>query len=289
MSIDRVLVVGAGSALGYEIVRILRAKGVAVKAAYRTKRQGLKERLDALGAGSAQLDLKDRAGLDNLLQDSDAAIFTPILTIAQNAARALRDHQRAIFFSSNNVAVDPEAEVYARLRAAEGAVLKAAPAARILRPTMIYGYPGDGNLSRLIQMMRRSPVAFLADGDALQQPVYYRDLAEIAVNVLFEPPEAPPIRAVAGPAPVSMRALYKAAANAARARPVVIPVPAAALAPAVRLVERAGLNLPLRAAQLARAGRDKTPASAPVLLGPTALEEGLQALAAALDGDRRGA
>lgn len=290
MKIARVLVVGAGGALGFEIVRALRAKGVGVLATCRRERLEVRDRLLALGAEASMLDLADRARLESLLADCNAAVFTPILTVSKAAAAALREGQRALFFSSNNVMIDPQAEVYARLLQAETDVLNVAPAAAILRPTMIYGYPGDGNLSRLMAAMRRLPVVPLPGGGALQQPVYYRDLAGIAVDALPGLKVDERIFAVAGPAPISQRDLYKAAARAARASPAIVPVPAGFFAPALRLMEKTGLKPPVTAAQLARVRRDKTPASAaPVILGTTPLEEGLAALAAALDARRPGA
>lgn len=289
MSIDRVLVVGAGGALGQEIVRTLCAKGVAVQATYRTRREDVEKRLAAIGAEPVMLDLSDSERLERLLADRDGAIFTPILTISKAAASALGEGRRAVFFSSNNVAVDPQADIYARLSQAEEEVLQAAPAATILRPTMIYGHPEDGNLSRLMTAMRRLPVVPLAGARAPQQPVYYRDLAAIAVERLLAPKDEDRLFAVAGPAPVSQRDLYRTAARAAGARPAIVPIPAERLAPVFRLIEKTGLKPPLTAAQLARAGRDKTASGAPVILGTTTLEAGLGALAAALDARRSGA
>lgn len=289
MANEKVLVVGAGGALGLEIVRALRGRGVRVQATCRSSRDGAGERLAALGADAAVLDLADLDMLEALLADNDAAIFTPILTVSKAAAQLLRDGRPAVFFSSNNVAVDPQAEVYAGLIDAEREVLNAAPAATILRPTMIYGHPGDGNLSRLMLAMRRLPIAPMPGGRALQQPVYYGDLAEIAADALLAPKIDERVFAVAGPAPVSQRRLYKSVARAAGVDPLIISIPAGFLAPAFRLIETMGLKSPVTAAQLARAARDKAPTGAPVILGKTPLEEGLRSLAAALDACRPGA
>ncbi len=286
-----VLVVGAGGVLGREIVRILRVKGVDVVAAFRTRRAGLKEMLAGLGAKPLQLDIDDIAATRQALGEVDAAVFTPILTVSQSAAALLGEGQRAVFFSSNNVAIDPEAEVYGRLAKAEEAVLSAAPGAVILRPTMIYGYPGDGNISRLIHWMRRSPILPLPGGGyALQQPVYYRDLANAAVQTVLDAAPLARTHAVAGPEPITTRALYDAVALAAGARPFIAPMPFAAFAPILRGAEAIGVRLPVKAAQLARAARDKTPPpEAALILGETSLDGGLAALIAALDDSLHGA
>ena len=56
----------------------------------------------------------------------------------------------------------------------------------ILRPTMIYGSPGDRNMIRLIRFLDRFPVIpIFGNGNYLQQPVYVNDVAKSIVDVLF--------------------------------------------------------------------------------------------------------
>jgi len=290
MTIDRVLVVGAGSALGSEIVQVLRQRGHGVLASYRTPRRSVQDALIALGADLVRLELADAQGVADALSQVDAVIFTPILTASSRAAKLLSPAKPAIFFSSNNVAIDPQADVYARLLAAESAVRTAAPHASIVRPTMIYGYPDDQNLSRLMRAMRRyliipSP----GRGAALQQPVYFKALARMVVSELTDQRSGGRICAIAGPAPVTQRALYGAVAKAAGVSPVIAPIPSRLFAAMIGGLEKAGMRLPVTAAQIARAGRDKTPKGDCILLTDTPLEAGLAALAAALDDGGAGA
>lgn len=290
MTGERVLVVGASRPLGVEIVRVLRAAGREVDATYRTYCKESVQTLDALGATITQLDIADRDALKAHLQNADAAIFIPILTVSQIAAPLLRDDMRAVFFSSNNVAIDHEADVYARLRGAEEAVQAAAPQAVILRPTMIYGYPGDGNISKLMGAMRRLPVMPMPGGGrAMQQPVYYKDVAKAACEACVGATLPGGVHAVAGPEAVSQKALYAAVADAAGARAAILPAPSAAAIAIARMTEAIGLKPPLSSAQLRRANEDKTPKGDAVLLGETPLREGLVALARDLDVTRAGA
>lgn len=290
MSGKRILVVGAGGALGRAITARLSALGHDPLAAYRTPRAGVEDSLGALGATPVRLDLADQHRLETLLANADGAIFTPILTVSAPAADALRKAMPAVFFSSNNVAVDPENEIYARLGEAEQETLAAAPQAVILRPTMIYGYAEDGNLSRLIKAMRRLPFAPMpGNGAALQQPIYYRDLADMAVDALFAEEMRGQVFAAAGPAAVTQKALFAAAAAAAGTRLRALHLPLGVMAPAMAMAERLGLRFFVKAAQLRRAGADKTPQGAKTLLGRTALEEGLKELVRALDGGGAGA
>lgn len=290
MAEKHILVVGAGGPFGFEIVRNLRAQNHSVIATYRTPRVEAVKRLHDVGAQASQLDLADETALEAFLGTADAAIFTPILTVSRIASALIADRFPTVFFSSNNAAIDFEADVYARLRAAEEEVRKHAPQAVILRPTMIYGYPGDGNLARLMRIMRRSPIAPMpGDGKALQQPVYYKDLSKIACNAAVGAALPSNLCAVAGPSAVTQKALYEAVSKAAAARPLIAQTPARALSAILRLVERLGLRAPLSSAQLARANLDKTPRDAPVILGETPLVDGLGALARDLDAGAAGA
>lgn len=281
MTIERVLIVGAGGAVGLEAARYAVQRGLSVTATYRTERPGVEEAIRECGARAVQADLRNPGVVKPLLDEADAAIFTPILSTSAPAAELLPEGRPAVFFSSNNVAIDPQADDYARLLEAEDVVRRAAPKARILRPTMIYGYPGDGNLSLLMKKMRRWPLTpMIGSGGALQQPVYYRDLARVAVDILLDDAAAGTTRAVAGPAPVTKKTLYRSVADASGASPAIIIVPAAPGAVICGALERVGLRFGVKAAQFRRADLDKIPLGEKTIFTRTTLAEGLRALAA---------
>ncbi|MEM8936886.1 MAG: NmrA family NAD(P)-binding protein [Pseudomonadota bacterium] len=289
MTKTTVLIVGAGGPLGLAMVRALRDRGHPVIACYRTRREGLSQRLAALGAEPRKLDLSDAEAFGDAARHADAAIFSPILTVSRSVAPAFSDGRPAVFFSSNNVAVHPEDPVYARLKQAEQTVLSEAPGARILRPTMIYGHRSDGNLARLMAFMQRSPITPMPGrADARQQPVFFEDLAAIAVERLLGP-LGEPIAAAAGPLSMTKWALYEAVAKQSRSKTIITPVPVAPLGGVLRLWEALRLPSPISAAQLARINRDKHPRNGPEFLGKTALDEGLRRLARDLDEERSGA
>ncbi|MEO1311241.1 MAG: NAD-dependent epimerase/dehydratase family protein [Pseudomonadota bacterium] len=280
---DRVLVVGAAGALGRRIVKVLLEDGRAVTAAYRTQTVERRRALEALadaGARVVRLDLRDASALAEIASDADAAVLTPILTISSAAAPGLARTKvrRALFFSSHNVTVDRGDPVYADLRAAEAALERTDLDWRILRPTMIYGTPTDGNVSRLIKAFARAPVAFRpGDGRALQQPIHYDDLARAAVAALDAPACARRAIDVGGPDRLTLADLYRLAAGGKTVLP--IPVPALRLAAAFL-----GNRAPLSAAQLARIDADKTvepdPAFAEVFQPRVRMREGVERLRA---------
>ena len=284
--VKRILVVGAGGPLGFEIARALLGRGHAVAASYRTDRPGLKAAIAQAGAATVRLDLSNPAALRAALLSVDAAIFTPILTTSRIAADMLRPGQPAPFFSSNNVLVDPDAPVYAALQAAETALREAAPRVTILRPTMIYGHPGDGNLSRLMRFMIRRRVVPRPTGVGLQQPVFYRDLARIAADHLLDPAAAGKTIAVGGPDVVTVGRLYSAVAAAARTGCLPLPLPANNARRLLPLVRRLGFDPPVTEAQLRRVHLDKRAGGPLVVTGDTPLAEGLAVLARALEDER---
>ncbi len=283
MTSKRILVVGAGGALGGAIVRSLLRDGHRVLATLRTRRPDIESVLKETGAELQRLDLQDDEVVQKALSEIDAAIFTPILSTSKTAAQFLKPGQRSVFFSSNNVEIDPDDAVYAELLGAEDVVRAVAPAATILRPTMIYGYPGDGNLSRLAAFMKRFPVAPMPGaGGALQQPVYYEDLAEVAAAVIFDETLAGKTRSIAGPEAISQRELYAAVGDAIGKRVMLAPLPVNAVAGLVKGSEGLGLRLPVKAAQLTRASLNKTPRSADAILTGTPLKAGLAEMVKAM-------
>lgn len=284
MNDKHILIVGASKPLGLEIVRRLCATGHNVVATYRTPNKEAYRQLEDLGAGIVQLDVTDETALATQLDNASGAIFTPILTVSKNAASLVAGRFPVVFFSSNNVAVDFEADVYARLRAAEDEVHKRAPEAIIFRPTMIYGYPGDGNIANLVGAMRRFPVVPMpGHGKALQQPIYYKDVAKIACEAITGDVGSNEICTIAGPQPVSQKILYQEVARSANAKPLIAPMPAGPISQILRVTATLGLKAPLSAAQVARANQDKTPKAEPVIYGETTLAAGLNALIRDLD------
>lgn len=284
------LVAGANRPLGALIALDLAARGLKVVATRRHPNAELDARLHQAGIEIAPLDLTDLAAVRALAPDVSGVVLTPILSISGPAAHAFSEGgvERGVVFSSNNVAIVGADPVYDRLRAAEVDVLESAPGWAILRPTMIYGYPGDGNLSRLLQMLSRLPVfPRLGSGEASQQPIHVEDLARLAAALVAKEWDAAGILAVGGPQTLSHRELVATARRAADHGGIDMPVPLGPVRALVSLLSGIGLKLPLSPAQLARVDLDKAavdPAEIPAGLHPRVTpEEGLTRLALELE------
>ncbi|MBS0386663.1 MAG: NmrA family NAD(P)-binding protein [Proteobacteria bacterium] len=279
----RAFVAGASGAVGESVVRHLLQSGWTVTASMHRRRPDVAARLRGAGAAIAMHDLDRDADWTASASDSDAWIFITRLERTMRAlACAERLPPRIVAFSSNNVAVHPEAPAYRALAAAEAALRQRAPCAAILRPTMIYGDRRLSAVTRLLQLARWSPLLPLpGSGEALTQPVFADDLGRLAAGLAGSATAG--VYAVGGPDVVSMRSFFAAIALAVGSSPLIAPTPPALLQAAAWLP-----FLAFSKAQAERTERDRIAAPQtplpPELVPRTALRGGLQAHLAAVRG-----
>jgi len=272
---QRVLTSGITSFLGNMIADKLEADGQRVT---RTARSPLRPE------GTDKLDLSDEAAVRAAAAGQDIAILCPILSVSAPAARWLAEEgvHRLVLFSSNNVAIDQSSPVYEALRQAERSLADVEATITILRPTMIYGYPGDGNLSRLFTFAKR--LGFLpcpGSGGALQQPTFVDDVANAAVYAATTKGSEGTF-AIAGPEILSTRDLFGAALRAAgRSNRLVLPLPLAPVRALTGFAQGTGIKLPISTTQLDRLERDKTAVGdlLPGFQSTVSIDEGLTKLA----------
>jgi nucleoside-diphosphate-sugar epimerase len=123
---------------------------------------------------------------------------------------------------------------------------------------MIYGAPGDRNLSRLLMLLRRTPVLPVpAVGACLHQPVHVADVATAVLDALARPAAIGSTYTVAGPEPIPFADLLRTCARAVRSRTRLVPVPLAPLVTLVRGYELASRHPRIRVEQLRRLAEDK--------------------------------
>lgn len=274
----RVLVSGTSGVLGHLLAEELKRRGHDVVSATRR---------EAAGSGQLRLDLTDEAGVRAAAAVLDAAVLCPILSVSAPAAKWLSEEgvSRIVCFSSNNVGIDEESEVYHVLAEAERS-LEGIPAdVVVLRPTMIYGHPDDGNLSKLLRFAQR--FGFLpcpGVGAALQQPVHILDVARAGADAASSGHPCGTF-AISGPAPLRTDSLFSEVLKATGKSPkAILKLPLGFLRFVAAWSETLGINLPLKTAQLARIERDKraTLPSPPGFEARMLLEDGLATLASDL-------
>lgn len=194
--------------------------------------------------------------------------------------------ERAVLVSTTAVTtrLDPPTK---RIRlAAERHIRSAALDWTILRPTMIYGAPGDRNMSRLLGLLARARVLPVPGSRHLHQPVHVADLA-CAVLAAAERRSAAGHRYdVAGPEPMTFGELLRQSSAAVGGSTRFVPVPLAPVVAGARLYQRFSPAPRIRTEQILRLGENKAfpivDAERDLGYAPRPFAEGIRAEARAL-------
>ena len=126
----------------------------------------------------------------------------------------------------------------------------------ILRPSMIYGSPRDKNMHKLIRALASWPVFPLFGGDSLMQPVFLDDLAETIVRAIGDEKTANAEYDLAGPEPLTYRAVVQTVLRELNRKTRIVEVPARLAERAASLGERIP-GFPVKLEQVQRLREDK--------------------------------
>ncbi len=166
--------------------------------------------------------------------------------------------QRALFVSTTAIFTTLPAPSRALRLEAERAVQQSGLRWTILRPTMIYGSARDRNISRLLRLLRVSPIfPLFGDGQALHQPIYVEDLADAVVSALDVEPTVGKAYNVAGATPLSYADLVRLAARAIGRNVRLVHVPPGLALAAAWLMARLPLPRVVSPEQVLRLAEDK--------------------------------
>lgn len=244
-----------------------------------------------LGASPVNGDLDDPESLDAAFAEAKAAALVNVASLGFGHAPALiaasleSGINRAVFVSTTAIFTHLRSSSKRARVDAERQVQFSGLDWTIIRPTMIYGAPGDRNMSRLLTALRRAPVFPLPGGGTrLQQPVHVEDLADAIVTALSTDAASEQSYDVAGPNPLTFRQIVEQAASAVGRSPTLVPVPLIPAVGAIRLYERLARHPRLKSEQLERLAEDKafdvTPARRDLAYAPRSFLDGITAEAA---------
>ena len=258
----RLLVTGGSGFTGRRVVAEAIRRGHTVVA---LARSGAAARVVSdLGATALSGDLDDAASVDEAfaLAGCDALVNVASLgfghapTIVAAAEEA--GIGRAVFVSTTAVTTTLAAPSKRVRLAAEETIRASTLRATVVRPTMIYGAAGDRNLSRLLAVLRRTPVLPVPGrGAGLQQPVHVEDLARAIVAAIESEAAVGRTYDVAGPNPLTFADVIAESARAVGRRTRLVPVPLAPAVAAAGLYERLVPRPRLKAEQIRRLAEDK--------------------------------
>lgn len=257
----RALVTGGSGFLGPFVIRQLIAAGHDVTALARSKVAA--EKVEASGATAVRGDLRDST-LDDAMRASGAEVLVNLASLgfgdASTIVAAAEDAgiNRAVFVSTTAIFTALPAPSKRVRVAAEAEVTGSALDWTIVRPTMIYGTPGDRNMWRLLRFLRATPVVPLPDGgNNLQQPVHVEDLASAIVAAVDTPVAVGRAYDVGGPEAITFRRVVEEASAAVGRRPKLVSVSSSPLLSLLQFVERSGRTAPIKAEQVQRLVEDK--------------------------------
>ena len=287
----RLLVTGGSGFLGRHVLAEAHRRGHECLALARSP--GAAQVVSALGAVPVPGDLDDDAALPAVLAGAHCEVLVNLASLGFGHAPAIVAAARAagldrsVFISTTAVTTALPARSKTVRLAAERVIRASGLKWTILRPTMIYGAPGDRNLSRLLVLLRRAPVLPVPGGGGrLQQPVHVADLAGAVLNAVERPETAGRSYDVAGPEALTFAALLRESAAAAGRRIHLVPVPLAPVITLTRWYERLSRQPRFRAEQWQRLAEDKAFAIDAAVrdldYAPRPFAEGIRAEAAAL-------
>lgn len=207
-------------------------------------------------------DLSDSASLLQALEGVDALVNVASLGFGHGpgivSAAEQAEIGRAVFVSTTAVDTSLAAPSKRVRLAAEDSIRQSKLAFTILRPTMIYGTDRDRNISRLLRFLHRWPVVpVFGDGRHLQQPVHVEDVAAAIIQSLESQSAIGKTYNISGAAPVTYNELIQTACGLMNRKVWRLHLPLAPVVKVLRLLERLGLRLPLRAEQIERLNEDK--------------------------------
>jgi len=221
-------VTGSTSPVGRRVLRFLLAKDWNLRCLLRSPNP----ELEALSPGrltSVGGNLEDPAPWEHALEGAHAVIhLAPIALVPPVVDAALRrDVRRLIALSSTRLFTRFEDPLLAGIERGEAA-LEASPLHyTLLRPAMIYGAGPDANVDRLVRWLdRRSWLPLIGGGRGRVQPVHADDVADAVLRCLERPVETDRLAlTLAGPQPMTWRAMAEAVAKNRGVRLRWIPVP----------------------------------------------------------------
>ena len=167
--------------------------------------------------------------------------------------------QRAVFVSTTAIFTQLNAGSKAVRQAAEAAIINSDLATTILRPTMIYGTPGDRNMIRLVRWLDCYPfLPIFGNGRSLQQPVHVSDVAWALVQTLKSPETIGRQFNLSGLEALSFNDIVRITTKTLGRRVYRFHVPEKAMVALLQFSERINITLPIKSEQILRLNEDKS-------------------------------
>ncbi len=259
-----VIVTGGSGFTGSRLILKLLSEGHRVIALARSEVS--KAKISGLGAEVRMGNLDDFLSIQTIFKEFPDAHLANIASMGfgsgPNVVKAATESgiKRSLFVSTTSIFTSlPTSSKPVRLEA-EYAVKSSDLDWTIIRPTMIYGAPGDRNMERLLRYIKRSRVALLplpGHGQALQQPVNVYDLIEGISEALFSTKAIKGEYNLGGPEPMTLKETFETAALAVGNRAHFISLPISPLVKGAQYMSKIFGKSPISAEQIQRLDENK--------------------------------
>jgi len=237
----KIFITGATGFTGRYVVRRLAEAGHRLTAFVRpeSRREPVAGLVDAFTVG----DLSDSDALRHAMDGHDILVNVASIGFghAPDIVRAAERTgiKRAIYFSTTSLFTTLPAASKAVRQRAEDAIRASQTPWTIIRPTMIYGDPGDRNLIRLIRWVDRCPVVpVFGPGTFLLQPVHVDDLARAVPDILEREQTTGRAYNLSGGTALSYNELVRLVGELLGRRPRLLHLPVSVSLLAVELAQR---------------------------------------------------
>jgi uncharacterized protein YbjT (DUF2867 family) len=258
----RLLVVGGSGFLGGYVLREAARQGHQVLALARSPAAA--NAVEGNGSHPLAGDLDDARRLDEAFSAARCEALVCLASLGHGhgpgivAAAEEAGISRAVFVSTTAVTTTLHPPTKQVRLIAEQQIRGSGLDWTILRPTKIYGAPGDRNLSRLLRLLSRAAVLPVpGTGECLHQPVHVADLATAVLATLYRPAAIGSLYDVAGPEPLRFTDLLHTCARVVGSRTRLVAVPLPPLVALARGYELLSRHPRIRAEQLLRLAEDK--------------------------------
>ncbi|MGE5590086.1 MAG: NAD-dependent epimerase/dehydratase family protein [Bacillota bacterium] len=270
-------ITGAAGFTGQRVVRRLINRGLEVRAVVHRNEQ----RALFPDCGTLAGDVYNADFCRGAVRGADVVISMAHPLTSPNVATAcvIERIPRAVFVTTTG-AFSKYRSAAAGYLAAEDAIRASGVPYTILRPTMIYGGPGDRNMHRLVRVLAKTPVfPVFGDGSHLMQPIHVDDLADIIVAAALDDSVVGQEFNVAGANALPYKELVRTVAAALGRRVLILHTPLGLAAAIAGAFEQAHLPFPVKREQVLRLAEDKafdtTEARRRLGFRPRTFEEGI--------------
>jgi uncharacterized protein YbjT (DUF2867 family) len=233
-----IVVTGATGFTGPFVVRELSARFPAARIRCFVRATSRREALAATGVEYAEGDLHEATTVARALEGADTLVNVASLGFdwvdPLFEAIAASRLARGVFVSTTAILTRLAVRSRSQREHGEALVRASRLAWTIVRPTMIYGTPGDRNIARLIRFVDRSPIVPVIAPDALQQPVHVEDVARGVVAAVARDASAGRVYTLSGREPMTFEALVRETVAAVGKRRLVLRMPFAPVLAAAR-------------------------------------------------------